>query len=148
MPIFSFTSHVQITGGNFVDIGGDFNLESIQPPEGADIEGVLMGMQFGMGEELGYFLITRAKAQVVNWSVRRELNEVELQGCFLTIFRTGGKFCLSQIIHIPCPAFLHCHHPSPNIHMDNIRNEEHPWTIRYPTTRTPAKACTLWITAQ
>ncbi|KAF7362858.1 hypothetical protein MVEN_00635600 [Mycena venus] len=104
MPIFSCTSHVQITGG---------------PPGNVDIEGVLTGIEFGM-EARGCFLITRAKAQVVNWSVRRELNEVELQGCFLTIFRTGGKLCLSQIIHIPHPAFLHCPHPSPNIHMDNI----------------------------
>ncbi|KAF7369733.1 NACHT domain-containing protein [Mycena venus] len=57
MPIFSFTSHVQITGGNFVDIGGDLNLECIQPPGSVDIEGVLTGMAFGMGEELGPHLL-------------------------------------------------------------------------------------------
>jgi hypothetical protein len=31
MPIFSPTSHVQISGGTFIETHGNFNLQSIQP---------------------------------------------------------------------------------------------------------------------
>ncbi|KAJ7220878.1 hypothetical protein GGX14DRAFT_432353 [Mycena pura] len=57
MPIFSDTSHVQITGGNFVDVGSDFNIESIQPPGTVDIDGVLTGLEFGVDEESGRHLL-------------------------------------------------------------------------------------------
>ncbi|KAJ6571559.1 hypothetical protein B0H19DRAFT_1231310 [Mycena capillaripes] len=42
MPIFSSTSHVQISGGNFVEVGGDFNIQTNLPSE--DIDGVLRGL--------------------------------------------------------------------------------------------------------
>jgi hypothetical protein len=42
MPIFSSTSHVQISGGNFVEIGGDFNIQTSLPSE--DIDSVLRGL--------------------------------------------------------------------------------------------------------
>ncbi|KAF7341265.1 hypothetical protein MVEN_01862500 [Mycena venus] len=65
MPIFSSTSHVQITGGNFVDIGGDFNLESIQPPGSVDIDGVLTGLEFGVGEDSGRPLLDAEQSERV-----------------------------------------------------------------------------------
>ncbi|KAJ7930394.1 hypothetical protein B0H13DRAFT_2264179 [Mycena leptocephala] len=46
MPIFSSTSHVQINGGNFLEIEKDFNLQSIQPPE--IINEAMMGLELGV----------------------------------------------------------------------------------------------------
>jgi len=65
MPIFSDTSHVQITGGNFIDIGGDFNLESIQPLGSVDIDGVLTGLEFGVAEESGRHLLGGERSEKV-----------------------------------------------------------------------------------
>jgi hypothetical protein len=46
MPIFTSTSHVQITGGNFIEIGGDFNL---QRP--GSVDEVLTGLELGVRPE-------------------------------------------------------------------------------------------------
>jgi hypothetical protein len=36
---------VQITGGNFIEIGGDFNLQSIQPL--GNVDEMLINLEFG-----------------------------------------------------------------------------------------------------
>jgi hypothetical protein len=51
MPIFSSSSHVQITGGNFIDVRGDFNLQGVQPPR--NVDEALTGLEFGSGQDLG-----------------------------------------------------------------------------------------------
>jgi hypothetical protein len=47
--MFSSTSHVHITGGNFIDVGGDFNLQTIQPQRSVD--DVLTGLEFHVGQD-------------------------------------------------------------------------------------------------
>jgi hypothetical protein len=49
MPIFSSTSHVQINGGNFIEMGRDFNLQSIQPP--GSVDEVLTGLEFRVRQD-------------------------------------------------------------------------------------------------
>jgi hypothetical protein len=51
MPIFSSTSHVQINGGNFMEIGRDFNLENIPPSRSG--EELLTGLEFCLGAATG-----------------------------------------------------------------------------------------------
>ncbi|KAF7358362.1 hypothetical protein MVEN_00886200 [Mycena venus] len=48
MPIFTSSSHVQINGGNFVHVGGDFNVQSFHSPAGVDE--VLAGLDFRMDD--------------------------------------------------------------------------------------------------
>lgn len=49
MPLFSATSHVQINGGNFIETGGDFNLQSTQPLGSTD--SMLTGLDFLVDED-------------------------------------------------------------------------------------------------
>lgn len=60
MPIFSTTSHVQITSGNFIEIGGDFNLQSFQPP--GSVNEVLTGLNFSLDQNSGRQLLAAERA--------------------------------------------------------------------------------------
>ncbi|KAJ7225205.1 hypothetical protein C8J57DRAFT_1535464 [Mycena rebaudengoi] len=55
MPIFSSTSHVHINGGSFIEIGRDFNLQSIQPP--GSVDEVLTGPESRVSQDSRHHLL-------------------------------------------------------------------------------------------
>jgi hypothetical protein len=63
MPIFNSSSHVQINGGNFIEVGGDYNLQSIQPPTPPDADRVLTGPEFHVGQDLNRSLVGAERSE-------------------------------------------------------------------------------------
>jgi hypothetical protein len=53
--MFTNSSHLDITGGNFVNIGRDFNFEAGQAAE--NLSDVLKGLDFGLGRDSGRPLV-------------------------------------------------------------------------------------------
>jgi hypothetical protein len=47
--MFTSSSHVQITGGNFVNVGGDFNLQSDHQP--GSVDQVMTEVDFNLGQD-------------------------------------------------------------------------------------------------
>lgn len=48
MPIFTSSSHVQITGGNFIEVGRDFNVEATQPLVTGNVDDSVRGLDFDL----------------------------------------------------------------------------------------------------
>ena len=49
--MFANSSHVQITGGHFINVGRDFNFESMQAAR--NLSDVLPALDFGLGQNSG-----------------------------------------------------------------------------------------------
>jgi hypothetical protein len=63
MPIFTSTSHVQITGGNFIEVSGDFNVEATQPLGTGNVDEIVKGLDFDLTQHSGRHLMGAERTQ-------------------------------------------------------------------------------------
>jgi hypothetical protein len=112
MPLFSSTSYVQITGGNFVEIGRDFNLQNTLPP--GNVDHVLTGLELDLGRPSERQLIGAERTE------RRGHQRILLYGAFDDVWRvitsdipqivlTGGRSYLIPLIlsHLYIALIIH-----------------------------------------